>query len=375
MLTKRRALGFKLEAVEGTAETITAAEIIFVEDVKFSPQVESLLRNPHLTTLSRQTPVAGRAQGSMSFRVQMYGGSAAGTAPFWGALIQACGCAETIVASTSVSYKPASSSLKSATVKVFMDGISFRIKGARGTVSAEYMAGQIPALSFTFSGLFEPALDVNSYVDEATLAGSAFPSFLPKPFKAALLKVENTYKAITRQIRWDLGVQLAYTPDANVTGFKRVDITGRNPTGEINVEAVTKATYDFFTKLANKTAVQIQCFTGADDSGNGTGSLNTLTDTTKSWPTNLFATGYKLRDSAGVVFTPTANTATAITVSGTPANGDYIIYQAGKLIETNMPKAVFEGINDGETNGIYDYGIPFGLYLTTADDEIEIKLT
>lgn len=374
MLTKRRALGFKLEAVEGTAETITAAEAILVEDLQFSPQVESLLRNPHLTTLSRQSPVAGRAQGSMSFRVQMYGGSGAGAAPFWGALLQACGCAETIVTSASVSYKPASSSLKSVTIKAFMDGVSFRIKGARGTVSAEYVAGQIPMLSFTFSGLFEPAIDVNSYIDEASLVGSAFPAFQPKPFKAALLKIEGTYKAIVRQLRWDLAVQLAYTPDANVTSFKRVDITGRTPTGEINVEAVTKATYDFFTKLANKTALQIQCFTGADDSGNGTGSLNAMTDSTKSWPTNKWNT-FILRDSANTVFTITASTATALTVSGTPASGDYVIYQAGRLIETNIPKAVFESINDGESSGIYDFGIPFGLFLNTGDDEIEIKLT
>lgn len=374
MLTARRGLGFKLEAVEGTAETITAAEMILAEDIKFSPNVESLIRNPHLTTLSKQIPVAGRAQASVSFKVQKYGGSAAGTAPFWGALLQACGFSETIVASTSVTYKPASSSLKTGTIKAFVDGISYRLKSCRGTVSEEMSAGQIPMLSFNFSGLFDPVTDVSAITDEATLAGSAFPAFLPKPFKAALLKLEGTYKAITEALSWDIGNKLQYVPDANVTSFKRVDITGREPSGEMDAEAVTKATYDFMGKLASKTAIQIESFTGADDSGSGTGTLNTMTDSTKNWKTDQWNT-YKLRDSAGTVFAITANNATALTVSGTPANGDYVIYQAGKLIYEKMPKCVFETMSDQDKGGIYNFGIPFGIYMNSGDDEIEIVLT
>lgn len=374
MLTVRKGLGFKIETTEGTAETITAAEMILAEDIKLSPNVESLMRNPHLTTLSKQAPVAGRSQASVSFKVHKYGGSAAGTAPFWGALLQACGFAETVVSSTSVTYKPASSALKSATIKVFADGISYRLKGCRGTISEEMSAGQVPMFSFNYSGLFDPVTDVAAVTDEATLVGSAFPAFLPKPFKAALLKIGTTYKAITEALSWDMGITVQYVPDANVTTFKRVDITGREPSGEMDAEAVTKATYDFMDKLANKTAIQIESFTGADDSGNGTGTLNTMTDSTKSWKTDQWNT-YKLRDSAGTVFAITANNATALTVSGTPASGDYVIYQAGKLIYEKMPKCVFETMSDQDKGGIYNFGLPFGIFMNTGDDELEIVLT
>lgn len=374
MLTKKRALGFKIQAAALTPETITAAEIIFVENLKFNPSAPPLPRNPHLTTLSQQIPVAGRPSATVSFEVQMYGGAAAGTAPFWGALLQACGFAETVSASTSVTYKPASSSLKIATIKAFMDGIAYTLSDCVGTVSCEYRAGEVPRFSFTFSGLWNPALDASAVLDTASLVGNAFPAFLPKPFTNAVFRLDS-YAPVIEMFRWDIANAIGYAPDANVSDYRRIDITGRNPKGEFDAEAVLEATYDFVSKFVNKTPVAISAFAGAVESGNGTGTLNTMTDSTKRWITNQFQTGYKLRDSAGAVFTPTANTATAITVSGTPASGMFEIYEAGKLIQTSIPKAVFEGFNDNDAAGIYRNGVPFGLYFNTGDDEISLICT
>lgn len=377
MTERKRGLGFKLETVEGTAETIAAADMILCEDIKFSPDSETLPRRSHLTTYSKEQPVAGRSKGSISFKVLEYGGSAAGTAPFWGALLQACGFSETVVSSTSVTYKPASAALKTATVKAFMDGISYRIKGARGTVSSEKIAGNVPVLSFTFEGLFEPVTDVGAYTDEATLVGSAFPAFKPKSFRAALLMIGGSYKAISEKVAWDIGNKLIYVPNANITDFLRVDFDGsepRDPKGSIDAEAVTKATYDFMAKLANKTAVQIECFTGSDDAGSGTGTASTMTDTTKAWLTNQWAS-YKLRDSAGAVFPIASNTATVLTVTGTPATGNYCIYEAGKLVYNKMPKCVFDGMSDSGKNGIFNFDLSFGIYFNAGDDEIEIVCT
>lgn len=373
-LTKRRALACKVEAVEGVAEALTTAEVVYVENVKWSPNTETLKRNPHLTTLGDIPPVAGRSQASVSFQVHKYGGSAAGTAPFWGTLLKGSGFGETIVASTSVTYKPVSTGYKSLTIEIDMDGIAYRIRGARGNVSEEMLAGQIPVFSFTFEGLWDPTTDAGSVVDKATLVGSAFPSFLPKAFKSALLIVDG-YKAITENLKWNVSNKLTRVPEANVSNFKRVDIVDRAATGEIDAEAVTQATYNFVNKMATKAAFQISSFTGADDSGNGTGSLNTLTDATKNWIASQWASGYSLRDSAGTVFAITASTATTLTVSGTPASGDYTIYQVGKLIQEIMPKCVFDTVNDTDKNGIYNFSLPFGAYINAGDDEIQIIVT
>lgn len=372
---RRRVLGAKLEAVAGTPETITNAEAMYVENLKFNPDVATLTHETNVSSGSQVLPSKGRSMASMSFDVKMYGGNAAGTAPFWGALLQACAFSETIVVSTSVTYQPVSSSLKTITLKAFMDGISYRIHGARGTVSCIYNAGEVPTFSFNFQGIFEPATDVDAYKDEANLVGSAFPSFQPKAFKAALFKVATTYKAILNSYRWDIGNQLLMIPDANVTDYKRVDIIWpRQISGEIDAEAVLKATYDFFNDLANKTAFQLEGFTGSDESGNGTGTLNTMTDSSKNWPADLW-NGKSLRDSAGTVFAITDSDATTLTVAGTPASGDYIIYDAGKLIRTTQPKCVSEAINDNDFNGLYHFGIPYKFYQNSADDELVIQLT
>lgn len=63
------------------------------------------------------------------------------------------------------------------------------------------------------------------------------------------------------------------------------------------------------------------------DSDEGTSTsvgLNFLTDTTKTWTVNQWV-GFKLYDSAGTEFAITANTATTLTVAGTPVAGHYDI--------------------------------------------------
>ena len=66
---------------------------------------------------------------------------------------------------------------------------------------------------------------------------------------------------------------------------------------------------------------------GQGDSGTGTGGTNTFTDSGASWGTNEW-TNYVLIDSASAQFLVTSNTATVLTVVGTPASGSYYIKPA-----------------------------------------------
>jgi hypothetical protein len=69
-----------------------------------------------------------------------------------------------------------------------------------------------------------------------------------------------------------------------------------------------------------------QLLIGSGDYGlTGTGTLNTMTDTSKSWTVNAWQTSWVLIDSAGAAFVISSNTATALTVSGTPTTGKYVI--------------------------------------------------
>lgn len=57
----------------------------------------------------------------------------------------------------------------------------------------------------------------------------------------------------------------------------------------------------------------------------GTGSLNTMTDTTKAWTADQWKTSWVLIDSLGMAFVISGNAATTLTVSGTPTTGKYVI--------------------------------------------------
>jgi hypothetical protein len=61
-----------------------------------------------------------------------------------------------------------------------------------------------------------------------------------------------------------------------------------------------------------------------DAYGTGTGAVSYLTDSTKAWSVNEWV-GYYLCDSADTYFLIISNTATRLTVSGTPASGTYAV--------------------------------------------------
>ena len=374
MLTQRRTIGAKVEAAYGTPETIAAADLFLAYDLKFSPGVEEWVRNPHRPSLSPLAPVAGRKKASISFKVEMMGSGTAGTAPFWGALIQACARGETVVGGTSVTYDFATTSLKGVTIKAYLDGLSVQLKGCRGTMSVEMVGGEVPLLDFAFDGLWDYNVDADAWKDEALLSGSAYPAFSPKPFVAALLRID-TYAAINERLSLADNNVMTAVPESNTAGiYKRIDITGRAPSGSLDAEAVTVATKDFMDLLVKKSQVALQAYVGSDETGSGTGSASTMTDATKNWRTDQWI-GFEVEDSAGATFSITDSDATTLTVAGTPASGDYVIYEAGKLIKVTAPKLVLDTLSDDDKGGIYNFGLPFKLFQDAGDDELTIKLT
>ena len=81
------------------------------------------------------------------------------------------------------------------------------------------------------------------------------------------------------------------------------------------------------TILTGRAGNKVLIWNGVDgDYGIGVGATNLWTDTTKSWGTNQWA-GYILMDFLGNEFTIASNTATTLTVTGSPIPGAYEIYR------------------------------------------------
>lgn len=371
ILKRKQTVGAKIEVTEGTAIAIAGADIFPCYDVQFSGDTPSIENENLSSSMSKSQDIPGRTFGTLTFKCYQYGSSAAGSAPFWGKLLQACAYSETISAGVSVTYGRISSGIKSLTMKRFMDGKSWQIVGARGNVSRDVEAGGLPVLSFSFQGIWDPINDVDATKDEALLVGTALPTFDPKPFKNANLTIGGSFLAVTNSLNWDAGNSLANVPDANTTAYKRVDITDRSPSGSFDTESVLKAAHDFEDEVGQKTPIEIKSFIGSEASGNGTGTLNTMTDAGKNWPASKWASGFKVIDSAGAIFTPTASTATTLTVSGTPASGNYSVYQDGRLITETIPKAQFQSQDEGDSDGRATDSYPFMMKKNAAvgDDE------
>ncbi len=237
-------LAAKAEGTEGAAETLAGAQAILVANPSFKPTIEMGARDNSSSSLSRWASVPGKRSGVIEFDVELKGSGTAGTAPALGSLLKACGFGETVVESTSVTYKPASAAISSMTLALYWNGVIEKIWGARGDVSLKLEDGKPGTLHFAFTGA-----DF-SVADGAMLtSGVAYEATVPPAFLNAAFQIDS-YAALIGSLELKMGNKVALRPDANSSsGYKSAVITSREPVMSLDPEFVTVATYDFFGKL------------------------------------------------------------------------------------------------------------------------------
>ena len=157
-LTRKKFLIAKEETSYGSDASPTGiSNAIQVTSLEVAPieadNVQPAAFQGFLGNSTRGTLVANKRV-SVTFEVELAGSGAAGTAPAFGPLLKACGLSETIVASTSATYAPVSSSFDSVTIHCFYDGVRHKITGARGSVTFNFVAGQFAVASFNFIGIY-----------------------------------------------------------------------------------------------------------------------------------------------------------------------------------------------------------------------------
>lgn len=150
-----------VEAVSGTDQVPTAgANAIlcraFMPEPITAEQVSRDLIRPYKGNSGKLTVGEHR---KFTCEVEIAGSGAAGTAPAWGPLLQACGFAETVTAGTDVTYDPVSEGEPTLTLYGYLDGILFKMTGAKGNVTFTLNAKSIPVMQFEFIGAYSPATD------------------------------------------------------------------------------------------------------------------------------------------------------------------------------------------------------------------------
>ncbi|MEZ0147954.1 MAG: hypothetical protein AB9Q19_01340 [Candidatus Reddybacter sp.] len=268
MLYRKKYILAKIEGTYGTDPTPAGADAILTKNLQISPQQGNRVgRELDRSTLGNDSEIATSRYTTLSFDVELAGSGTAGSAPGFGPLLRACGLAETLVAVTSATYAPVSSSFESTTIYYYHDGELHKLTGARGSVSFNLSKDQIPEMQFTFTGLHNdptaPAL--------ITPVTTAFQTPLPVTDANTPTYTVDTFDAKAEAFSLDIANNVVYR---NVVNSESVIITDRAPAGSLSFEQEVIGTKDFWaiSKAGTLIAVNIVHGTAAGNIVQITGS-------------------------------------------------------------------------------------------------------
>lgn len=257
LIEARSQLAAKVEDVEGTAETLAAANAILARNIKFDPDINVEELGLQSSSLSPFAGVAGSRMARMTFECELKGSGAAGTPPEVSPLIRACGFLETTSAGVSVTYTPASSGLKTLTMAKYIDGKRYLMAGARGNFTINLNAGKPGIIAFDFLGTSI------SDSDTSLLSGITYQTTRAQPFQNASLTID-TYAAILEALSVESGNSVELRDSANaLQGYLSAIIGKRNMKLKLNPEDVLIATHDFWDDWEKGTLVALSATLGA----------------------------------------------------------------------------------------------------------------
>lgn len=244
---RKLAILAKIETIYGTDAAPVAANRIVATNVNFTPiEGDEVSRDLLLPYLGNQGVVLAGIYGKISFDVEVAGGGAAGDVPQYGALLRACGMAETITAGTSVVYSIVEDAVEAASIYFESDLVRHVLLGSRGNVSVNFTPKGIPRFTFTMTGLLGTITDIAT-MSAVTAAGLVTP--LPVS-KANTQMTLHGWSAVAESLALDLGNTV--TPRFLI-GDELVLISNRSTTGTAVVEARSLATVDWFGRALNRT--------------------------------------------------------------------------------------------------------------------------
>ena len=262
LLSRKRLILAKAETTYGTDSTPAGADAVLVRNLEITP-IESDIVSRDLIRpyLGNSQQLLAQSRVGITFQVELAGSGTAGTAPRFGALLKACGLSETVVATTSVTYAPVSSSFSSATIYFNNDGVLHKATGCRGTFQISCQVGAIPTIDFTMTGIYNAPTD--------TAAPSVTYSNQAQP---VIFKAGNTsgfsllsYSGCLMSANFNMANEIVYRELVGCT--KQVLLTNRAPAGEVMIEAPTIAAKDFFA-IAQSDQTGALTFTHGTTAGN-----------------------------------------------------------------------------------------------------------
>lgn len=251
MLERRTVILAKRETTYGTDPVMTGTDGILAYDVDIDIKGEVLAREVLRDSLSPLPHVIGMKEVSLSFKTELKGNGATGTAPNVpeiDPLLHACAFGTAAPAGTALVYnlKSAEANVGSTALKVYKDGNLHKITGARGTVRFRMEAGKYGVAEFELNGLYN-AVAAATIPDLSGITGNKPPIVYNSSFQIAGFSPVCAACAIV------LGNTVARVDDLNAAaGVDSFRISGRAPKMEFDAAAVVESSNPFWGDWAGE---------------------------------------------------------------------------------------------------------------------------
>ncbi len=241
---RKKLITLKAESTYGTDPTPAAAQAIQTSNLRIRPYGgPRITRDIDRQGVGAQDEVNTAPEVEITFDAELVGSGAAGTAPNIDAALQACGMDATIVASTSVTYKPVDpQSTESCTIWFYLDGQIHKIVGCRGDWSLNFPAGGYPRYSFRFIGLFAAPIAGAMVTPVFTNAGVAIPVTKVNTPTFTL----DAVSGVLQNLVVNGGNNVVHE---NAPGRDAVFVSDRNMVGEIQILGNDIGTKDWIAKV------------------------------------------------------------------------------------------------------------------------------
>lgn len=236
---KKMAILVAIELSAGTIVVPVAADAIEASNVTLTPiegdEVTSDVLKPFFGASETTLVTTYR---KISFSVQFAGVSPAGTVPGYSTLMRACGASATNTPGTSTVFAPVSDGMESVTIFAVIDGIRYKMAGARGEAKFDGQAKAIPKWQFEFTGAFHPAEDV------VGMPAVNYSKFLKaKPVTKANTTISVDGVAVTASaFQFAFGNTVA---KQDLTEVDSTEITDRTSTGSVTFRMTSVSTKDW----------------------------------------------------------------------------------------------------------------------------------
>jgi len=224
----------------GTDPTpVGASDAMQVTILSITPIVPNNVdRNLIRSFLGASEQLLGTKYIELGFDIEFAGSGTVATAPAWAAALLPCGFSQTLTAVTRADYTPVSTSFPSCTIYWYDDGVLHEANGCRGNVSVMMRVGEIPYLSFRFTGIHVAA--IASANPAATLTAFKQPQVVTDANTGDLsfggthnLTAAPAFAGATvypsQGIEIDVGNSINFTA---LLGGETVDLTQRSATGK-----------------------------------------------------------------------------------------------------------------------------------------------